>query len=279
MAVHTRIAPTPSGFLHAGNAFSFLYTSTLLKGKEDTLRLRIDDLDGPRMRRDYLKDIFETLEWLGIHPQLGPHNPEYFKRHHTQALRLPVYQEYIEQLKESGYLYACNCSRKQIQQISAKGVYPGTCRLKKLPLDLTGTALRLRIPDELVSVTFSDEHTRKTVTIDLSEAMGDFIIQRKDGLPSYQLASFSDDIFYGINTVVRGEDLLNSTAAQLLLAQLLELRTFEQIRFYHHPLLLNKGREKLSKSAGHLSLKHLRKTGMSAQQVTALFENWLQEIS
>lgn len=279
MAIHTRIAPTPSGFLHTGNVFSFLYTQRLLKNKEDTLLLRIDDLDRQRARSHYLKDIFETLEWLGIQPQSGPENPEDLKKNYTQVLRLPLYQSYIEQLKEAGYLYACNCSRKEIRQQNAPGIYPGTCRLKKIPLHTPGTALRLKIPDEAACITFTDLHAQKKITIQLKETTGDFIVQRKDGLPAYQVASLADDVHYKINTIVRGEDLLHSTASQLLLAKLLQLKTFEQTRFYHHPLLLNNAGIKLSKSAGHLSLKHLRETGMSAQQVTALFENWLQEIT
>ncbi len=279
MAVHTRIAPTPSGYLHTGNVFSFLYTKRLLQNTGDTLRLRIDDLDRARMRNGYLEDIFETLEWLGIKPDSGASNPHDFKTQYSQTLRVALYRSYIEQLKQKGHLYACNCSRKDILQKNKKGIYPGTCRLKNLSLLTPGTAIRLRIPEDTVPISFIDAHREKTISIHLLEDMGDFVIQRKEGLPAYHIASLADDVLYGTNTIVRGEDLLESTAAQLFLAGLLNLDVFLQTKFYHHPLVQHENGEKLSKSAGHLSLKHLRKTGMPAQQVTALFEKWLQTIA
>ncbi|MEO8788296.1 MAG: glutamate--tRNA ligase family protein, partial [Chitinophagaceae bacterium] len=101
----------------------------------------------------------------------------------------------------------------------------------------------------------------------------DFIIRKKDGFAAYQLASFCDDVAYGINLIVRGEDLLSSTAAQLFLAKILENSSFQNVDFYHHPLLENKG-EKLSKSEGSLSLKAMRESGISALKIRENFRSW-----
>jgi glutamyl-tRNA synthetase len=120
-------------------------------------------------------------------------------------------------------------------------------------------------------VTFYDHFAKQEVAIHLHEAMGDFVIQRKDGLPAYQIATVADDVHFGINTIVRGADLLLSTAAQLYIAALLDLTAFLNIRFWHHPLLTDEQGSKLSKSAGSTALVHLRHQHIPYEKIRATF--------
>ncbi|MBS1615638.1 MAG: tRNA glutamyl-Q synthetase [Bacteroidetes bacterium] len=254
--LHTRIAPTPSGLLHIGNAFNFLYTEALVLQQGGTLRLRIDDLDSPRLRAEYLDDIFESLAWLGIWPDEGPKSPQEHESLFSQRLRLPAYEEGLRQLVNTGLVFACTCSRKKIAETATNGQYPGTCLNKNIPLNQPGVAWRIQTPPEY-TIHF-DDALMGPVRLRLWEHQCHFIIRRRDGLPAYQVASLLDDVAYGINTIVRGEDLLSSTAAQCYLARLLGLDAFLQSRFYHHRLLLDAQGQKLSKSAGSNSLKAMR---------------------
>ena len=135
-SIVSRLAPTPSGYLHLGNAFSFILTWLLVRRLGGKLHLRIDDLDAPRLNQDCLEDIFIQLEWLGLDYDTGPHGPEDHLRHFSQSLRLEEYMSALEEIRESGLLYACSCSRKQYLSKSKNGQYPGTCREKKLDLSL-----------------------------------------------------------------------------------------------------------------------------------------------
>ena len=258
--LHTRIAPTPSGYLHLGNAFSFLYTYLIVCSSDDTnssLRLRIDDADTSRSRDEYLEDIFHSLDWLGIHYSKGPSGVEDFKKNYSQQLRFDLYHEYINQLNANSHLiYACDCTRSQIKKASKNGLYPNICRDKKLAFSKANTALRIQVPDQAIN--FQDIHLGKQ-TIHLAHCMGDFVVKRKDGLPAYQIASLVDDLYYQSNFIVRGMDLIDSTAAQVFLAKKGAGHQFSKINFYHHPLILESREQKLSKSDHALSLKDLRK--------------------
>lgn len=271
MQVHTRIAPTPSGWLHRGNAFSFAITHQLVQNHGGSLLLRIDDLDAPRKRPEYVQDVFDTLQWMGIAWQKGPTDAADFETNFSQHHRLHLYHTYLERLLATGQVYACTCSRKAIAMQNAAGIYPGTCRHKHLPLDTPGASLRLRTDAGNMPVQFFDHYTQQTLSIDVQLTMGDFVIRRKDGLPAYQVASVADDVYYGINTIVRGADLLTSTAAQLYIAQLLGLSAFLQVQFWHLPLLTDEQGQKLSKSAGSASLQHLRQQGVPYESIRATF--------
>lgn len=266
MQRHSRLAPTPSGFLHAGNAFAFAVTEYIVSKSGGSLRLRIDDLDAPRVRSAYIQDIFDTLEWMGITDWYGPQDAAAFSLNFSQQQRLSDYLSCIEALNKTGLTYACNCSRSSLMALGHH-TYPGICRHKKLLPNEPGTALRLVILPEKMPIRFFDYFTGQLHTIDLTKTMGDLVIRRKDGLPAYQIASLCDDITYGINTIVRGSDLLNSTAAQLYLADLLGKTHFLNAHFFHHPLLTSASGEKLSKSAGSSSIKQLRANGYSWSDV------------
>lgn len=273
--VISRIAPTPSGFLHRGNAYNFLLTDRLIQQQNGLLRLRIDDLDAPRMRSAYLEDIFITLDWLGISWTEGPTSAAEHRDRFSQQMRISRYQQTLDQLAASGRVFACSCSRKEIVSISADGQYPGTCIYKKLPLDMPGTSWRLRTdPGTIICLA---DPISGTQTIDLYRKNRHFIVRRKDGFPAYHVASLTDDVDYGINLIVRGNDLLESTATQLLLAKFLNLTTFEQTQFYHHPLIYTDDGTKLSKSAGSTSIRSMIGTGMSASAFYLEFEEWLMK--
>jgi len=262
MQRHSRLAPTPSGFLHLGNAYAFAVTANIVSKTGGTLRLRIDDLDAPRVRSEYIQDIFDTLAWMGITEWSGPPDANVFEKNFSQQQRLPAYFDCINQLIDTGLTYACNCSRSSLIAMGHHA-YPGICRHKKLGFNAPDTALRLVILPEKMPVRFFDYFTGQSHAIDLVKEMGDFVIRRKDGQPAYQIASLCDDEFYGINTIVRGNDLLTSTAAQLYLAELLGKKAFLSTHFFHHPLLTLPNGEKLSKSAGSDSIKQLGANGLT----------------
>lgn len=252
MQLHSRIAPTPSGYLHAGNALNFVLTWLLVRSTNGTLRLRIDDLDAPRMQPQFLADVFETLNWLQVDWDLGPQTPDEHTNSYSQSARIEHYQTRITKLEETGLVFACKCSRSRI----GAGQYPGTCIPLQLAYNTPDTALRIQTPADSV-IEFNDEIKGK-VAVDLYHSMRHFIIRRRDGIPAYQVASLADDVDYGINTLVRGEDLLPSTAAQLYLAKLAGLDSLIQSKFYHHALIKGVNGQKLSKSAGSQSLQWWR---------------------
>lgn len=259
----TRIAPTPSGYLHLGNAFSFLLTQKLAQRHSGKILLRIDDSDSERKRPEYIRDIFDSLNLLNIEWQEGPRNAADFEKNWSQRNRLSLYEKAIGKLIAEKKVFACSCSRKQLQENG--GRYPGTCAHKNIPLDTPDTALRVHVPDEAI-VFFHDEHLGEQ-EINLGETTGSFIIRRRDGIPAYQLISLVDDIYFGVDYIVRGTDLLHSTASQLFLAGKIGKNNFSKTQFYHHLLLPDEHGQKLSKSEGALSLKAMREAGQTREDI------------
>ncbi|OUJ73630.1 glutamate--tRNA ligase family protein [Hymenobacter crusticola] len=245
-----RFAPTPSGYLHLGNAVNFVLTWLLVRRTGGTLHLRIDDLDRARLRPAYLANIFHTLDWLGLDYDTGPRDPADFEQHYSQRHYLASYQNLLEQLRhQPGLVYACTCSRTDVLALAPDGRYPGTCRHRGLSLDTPGAAWRVHVPDEAV-VSFTDGWQGQ-VMVALGQALGDFVIRKKDGAPAYQIGSVVDDLRLGTTLIVRGADLLPSTAAQLWLAQHLPATAAfnaTRIQFLHHALLPGPDGQKLSKS-------------------------------
>ena len=139
----TRLAPTPSGFLHLGNVLSFVLTSVLADKHSAGIFLRIDDLDKDRTDPLYILDIFDTLNFLKIPWSEGPVNIETLEHKYTQTKRLALYNKALEQLCQTGKVYACSCSRSQVLAHSALGIYPCTCRNKNIPLHTENTCWRL----------------------------------------------------------------------------------------------------------------------------------------
>lgn len=271
--LRTRLAPTPSGYLHIGNALSFVVTWALARAQSGWILLRIDDLDASRRRPEYLEDIFRTIDWLGIDYDQGPTGPTDFLHTYSQQLRLDLYGQAIEQLRAQDHLYACTCSRKEIQAASMDGNYPGTCREKNLDFQRPKTAWRVKVPAG-TSVRIP-ALLQENIPIALSTEMGDFVIRQKNGAPAYQVASLVEDDHWKINFIVRGEDLRPSTAAQLYLAKLLGLSGFQAATFWHHGLIKSADGQKLSKSAGADALKSWREAGKDPADIFELAARWL----
>jgi glutamyl/glutaminyl-tRNA synthetase len=250
-----RIAPTPSGFLHLGNVFSFAITAAMARRSSAEILLRIDDLDRERVQREYVEDIFDTLRFMEIPWDRGPRGFEEFEREYSQVHRLPMYRAALERLREAGVVFACDCSRAEVLRASKDGGYPGMCRGKGLSLDAGEISWRLRTA---------------AGAGDLPAEMRDFVVRKKDGFPAYQLSSVVDDLYYGVDLIVRGQDLWASTQAQLYLSYALDAAAFRDIRFYHHRLLVTGAGEKLSKSAGATSIRYLRQQGLTAGEIYAL---------
>ncbi|RZL16630.1 MAG: tRNA glutamyl-Q synthetase [Hymenobacter sp.] len=238
-----RLAPTPSGYLHLGNAVNFVLTWLLVRQAGGTLHLRIDDLDRARLRRAYLDNIFNVIDWLKISYDIGPSGPDDFLRHYSQLLHLPAYNHALRRLalldmsQQPGLLYGSPRSRTA----GAGGLV--------VPLATPGVAWRARVPAG-TTISWADGG-QGVVHVPLAAEIPDFIVRKKDGVAAYQLASVVDDLRLGTTLIVRGHDLLPSTAAQLWLAnQVSDLQNFNQnkIQLFHHHLLTDEAGQKLSKS-------------------------------
>ncbi|MDX1910441.1 MAG: glutamate--tRNA ligase family protein, partial [Saprospiraceae bacterium] len=243
-----RLAPTPSGFLHQGNAFNFILNWLAARVHRDApapqLLLRIDDLDADRKRPEYVQDIFDSLAWLGLDWDGEP----VFQ---STASRLPIYENILLELRARDRLFACRKSRRELAFF--QGDYPLEFRQQGLSLETHDAAWRIRYhPDSI------------------ADNLTDFIVRRRDGVPAYQIASLADDLEMGITHIIRGADLSASTRAQQFIARELSVNKFLEIKILHHPLLLDNGGEKLSKSAGAASLKTMREGGHGPEPVFRL---------
>jgi glutamyl-tRNA synthetase len=259
MVVAGRLAPTPSGVPHTGNALNFALTWLWIRYLGGTLRLRIDDLDQARTRPAYFDALFCTLDWLGLDWDAGPQSPDEHHRMFSQVHRLPLYLDAAQGLLERGLLYPCTCSRKQL---AGQVVYQGTCRhrvfdsLPGLQPIAQPYAWRVAFPHDL-AVGWLDEHTHLHTRTPAVDA-GDLVLWTRDGRPAYQLASAVDDLLYGTTHWVRGVDLLPSTIVQFGLRTWLPPTASPDLPWaYHHPLILAADGTKLSKSAGSRAIQHL----------------------
>ena len=264
----TRIAPTPSGFLHLGNAYSFLLTKALAEKHGAKILLRIDDLDRERYRQEYVQDIFDTLDFLEIQIHQGPSSVAELESQWTQLERMPLYQEAMEKLQESRLLFSCTCTKSQILQIDPRGIYLGQCMDRRMPLDKNEAAWRINTLDADFLDYIAYPSTKKSALI--PEEASCYVVRKKDKFPAYQLSSLVDDLHFGIDLIVRGQDLFPSTLAQLDLARILGKQEFAKTTFYHHPLLKGPDQSKLSKSAGAFSIRQLRQEGKSLGDVFQL---------
>ncbi|HAA13414.1 MAG TPA: hypothetical protein DCE41_17680 [Cytophagales bacterium] len=270
----TRIAPTPSGYLHLGNAFNFLLTYGIARQNEGSVALRIDDGDATRVRQEYLEDVFASLDWLGVDWDTGPSGVVDHQKHYSQQHRQEEYRHALDQLLDAGLAYACQCSRKQILAASSDGRYPGTCRENMARSYEAPFAIRARLDDSATQVVIQAVNGQSQNS-NLEASQGDFVLWRKDGLAAYQLVSVWEDEQDQTTHIVRGLDLWESTTAQVWLSQKLGFHNFPKVKFLHHPLLMNDGNEKLSKSAGATSLKSIREQGGKPTEIFRRFYQWL----
>ncbi|WP_317128822.1 glutamate--tRNA ligase family protein [Mucilaginibacter gracilis] len=264
----TRIAPTPSGFLHLGNVLSFVITAALARKHGAKILLRIDDIDQARANEAYIQDIFDTLNFLEIPWHEGPRNTEQFAGTYSQLHRIDTYQAALTTLANKEQVFACTCSRKQILVNSVCG-----CISKKLPLTTPNTSWRLiTSPDaELTVKNCNGQITTEKLPLE----MQNFVVKKKDGFPAYQLTSVIDDVFFGVDIIIRGEDLWPSTLAQQQLALALGLQQITDAAFYHHRLILGFDGAKLSKSAGATSVRYLRQQGKTPADIYTIIARML----
>lgn len=226
-----RFAPSPSGPLHMGSLVAALASFLDARSQNGLWLVRMEDLDPPRESQEAADQILKALEQCHLH---WDDSVLY------QSQRYSAYQEAIATLEINNLVFACTCSRQQIQE--AGGIYPGTCRSQYHPIN--GAALRCKVSN--ACITFMDRIQGKQ-SQNLEMNIGDFVIKRKDGLYAYQLAVVVDDAFQGITHVVRGIDLMDSTARQIYLQQQLQLPTPV---YAHIPVIVNSLGQKLSKQHG-----------------------------
>ncbi len=284
-----RLAPSPTGFLHLGHARTFWAAQVRAQQHGGELILRNDDLDSTRYQMEFVDAMLEDLRWFGFTWSEGPDcgGP---CAPYNQSDRMDFYRAALEKLQAGGFVYPCTCSRKDIQQaVTAphaaddEVVYPGTCRanaeggMRRAELKIgdsprsKNSALRpssaafswrFRVPDgETISFTDKNLGEQKFMA---GKDFGDFVVWRGDGVPAYQLSCAVDDAAMNITEVVRGADLLVSTARQILLYRALGLSAPD---FFHCELMLDENGRRLAKRHDVLSLRQLRQRGQSPDQL------------
>lgn len=270
-----RFAPSPTGGLHVGNARTALLAWLHARAAGGAFVMRVEDLDFGRVRPGLMETQLDELRWLGLDwdegPDVGgPHAP------YVQSRRGELYEAALRRLAEAGELFECACSRRDIAQAASaphageEGPrYPGTCRGEHVSAGvpslmrhgLSRVALRLRVEPGEVCVA---DLLQGRCCFDPAAETGDFVVRRKDGAAAYQLAVVVDDAAMEITHVVRGADLLSSTARQVLLYRALHL---PQPGFLHVPLMLGEDGERLAKRHGAVSLGELRARGVRPERV------------
>ena len=263
--MRTRFAPSPSGFLHMGHAFSAMRAHDWAQAQGGAFHLRIEDIDTGRSREEYVEAILCDLRWLELEWQGAPV---------FQSERLERYEAAAQRLKDMGLLYPCTCTRAEIAAASPKNgpegyIYPGTCRGRQVDLsrphswrlDMAAARKRAGLLTS-GSLTWRDR-TKGKVTA-RPEAFGDVILVRKDAPASYHLAATLDDAADGMTHIVRGMDLFAATDIHRLLQALLDLPVPQ---YCHHDLLLGPDGRKFSKSDGAPSLRDLRLSGVSGAAI------------
>ncbi len=271
--IRGRYAPSPTGRLHVGSARTALAAWLSVRAQGGVFVMRVEDLDGPRTVSGMAEAILEDLTWLGLDwdegpAQGGPHGP------YTQSARFVLYEEALKDLHHLGRLFPCRHSRKDLLRLAtaphgSNGLPPYPAALRPHGLSpnwydayryqTTDAALRFLVDDE--PVTF-DDIIYGTVTESVTETVGDFVLKRRDGVYAYQLAVVVDDLLMGINEVVRGDDLLASTARQI---QLIEALGGVRPAYAHVPLVVNAKGDKLSKRNEGLTIHALREAGVSPE--------------
>ncbi len=265
----TRFAPSPTGRLHLGHAFSAVRAHDLARGQGGRFLLRIEDIDPGRSREDYVVGIEEDLHWLGLawddHPI-------------RQSARLHLYAKALDRLKREDLVYPCFCTRAEIAASASAphgpsgAVYPGTCKVLKAAeradrMSAEPHCWRLDMARAVSRAGRLDwwDHVAGIVTA-APQAQGDVVLARKDAPVSYHLAVTVDDAAQGVTEVVRGADLFDATHVHRLLQALLDLPT---PRYHHHPLLAGADGKRLAKRSGAPSLTAMRAVGYAPGPIVA----------
>jgi glutamyl-tRNA synthetase len=274
--------------LHVGHARTFWIASQRAIENQGTLILRNEDLDPQRSRAEFVRAMTEDLRWLGISWSEGPDGGGPYAPY-SQSERREHYLEAWRRLREGGFLYPCVCSRRDLAQVASapndaddEPVYPGTCRERQDVAEFrepAGVNWRFRVP-EGEAIEFADLNLgRQRYVAGSNFDFGDFLVWRRDDVPAYQLAVVVDDAAMRITEIVRGADLLKSTARQLLLMRALgytDLR-YAELRYadlghaapdyFHCELVRDAAGARLAKRHDALSIRHLREKGLTAEKV------------
>jgi glutamyl-tRNA synthetase len=269
-----RLAPSPTGYLHLGHARTFWVAQERARAAGGTLVLRNEDLDAMRFKLEFVDAMLEDLKWFGFEWQEGPDCGGSFGPY-SQSERRDVYVAALEKLRTGGFIYPCTCSRKDIAAAARaphaadddEPIYPGTCRQnRKSEIVNRKFAWRFRVPDgETISFVDGNFGLQQFVA---GKDFGDFVVWRHDYVPAYQLSVAVDDAAMQITEVVRGADLLKSTARQLLLYRALG---FKPPRFFHCPLMTDEAGVRLAKRHDALSLRTLKAKDASPESLRL---NW-----
>src|SRR5688572_23597357 len=258
-----RYAPSPTGLIHVGNARTALAAWLSVRSRSGTFIWRLEDLDGPRVIPGMAEAAMEDLAWLGLDWDEGPY---------VQSERSAFYEEALARLAAAGRLFPCRRSRRDLQSIASaphgpegSAPYPAAFRPERLDPDwfgqLSDAAIRFQVHDRPVEW-IDRVYGCQTERVD--QTVGDFVLKRRDGLYAYQLAVVVDDLLMGINEVVRGADLLDSTARQI---QLIEALGGTRPAYAHVPIVINAHREKLSKRDRAQTVRSLREAGIHPEAV------------
>lgn len=271
-----RLAPSPTGHIHLGNAWAFLLAWLAARSQGGQIIMRLEDIDPQRSRPEYAAHLLEDLRWLGLDWDCGPDvgGPD---GPYTQSERGKVYDNALKQLAKTGLTYPCFCTRKELRQLAAAphiddtgAPYPGTCaNLSEKDVQARidsgrRASIRLRCPQSPISF---DDMLLGPQTFLLSDCGGDFALCRSDGVVAYQLAVAVDDALMGVTQVVRGRDILPSTPRQIALLHLLG---YGAPSYAHVPLLLDEEGERLAKRHNSLSLRYLREQGVPPHRIVGL---------
>ncbi|MDR1007960.1 MAG: hypothetical protein LBL65_05275 [Campylobacteraceae bacterium] len=237
----TRIAPTPSGYIHTGNAVNFILTYVLAKHIGAKIEMRIDDIDQNRSKAAYIDNIFNVLRKLGIKWDFGAKDRDEFLEKYTFSKKQEAIFAKLTAIVKTNpdHFYICKCSRTKPCN--------GNCSTLKLELEKNKTALKMRVEKGTVTMLGGK-------SVDLSKVIGDVTLWQKEGFSSYQLASLMSDEEQKTGLIVRGIDLFNSSALQLYMAKLFGFENFLKVIFIHHPLVFDEKGNKLSKSKGSPSV-------------------------
>ncbi len=265
----TRLAPSPTGALHIGNARTFLVNYLMARRRGWRILMRMEDLDSPRVKPWAARQALDDLLWIGI---TWDHTVD------DQSDRAPAYRAALDELIRRGGAYPCVCSRKDIQQAATAPhlddhitVYPGLCRGKydsaSEATRQTGRPAAWRVYVDQEPIVFEDRFAGRQET-NLAETCGDFVVFRNEGLAGYQLAVVVDDAEQGVDAIVRGDDLLDSGARQIHLRKLLGLGP--EPEYWHLPLVIGPDGRRLAKRHGDTRLSHYRKMGVSPNRILGL---------
>ncbi|MBM3998183.1 MAG: tRNA glutamyl-Q(34) synthetase GluQRS [Planctomycetes bacterium] len=269
-----RLAPSPTGAQHVGNARTFLAAWLSVRSRGGRLILRIEDIDSPRVKRGADQQAIDDLAWLGLDWDEGPDRPGSVGPYY-QTQRLAAYSEILDALRDAERIYPCTCSRSDVADAASAPhagheppVYPGTCasRDARDAHSLEGRAYCWRFRVARGPSTFVDD-LAGPVACDAARELGDFVIARSDERPAYQLAVVVDDRAMGVNEVVRGDDLVPSTFRQ---RGILDCLGWPAPRYAHVPLVVGPDGRRLAKRHGDTRLATFRNLGVSSDRLVGL---------